>query len=124
MSHFFCNPIKAAILVFLSLVAIARGETGKDRETVYISDEPELVQSSTQGWGKLGLNVAADGSPLRIGDQRFDKGLGTHAEGVMVLAVDGLFESFDAEVGLHPCPGGQVIFRVVVDGRTAFDSGV
>jgi len=105
------------------LLKIDSSEIAQAAETEYPSDRPELIQSSTQGWGTLGLNVAADGSPLRIGERRFDKGLGTHADGVIVLIADGQYESFDAQVGLHPCPGGRVIFRVILDGQQAFDSG-
>jgi hypothetical protein len=106
------------------LLAMGAGGIAGAADMEYLSDRPELIQSSTQGWGTLGFDVAADGSPLRIGEKHFRKGLGTHANGLMVVMADGQYESFDAEVGLNPCAGGRVIFRVMVDGRQAFDSGV
>ena len=95
----------------------------------YLSDHPELILSSTQDWGVLGSDTAAhipdkEGTPLQIGEKIFAKGLGHHANGVITLLADGQYESFDAEVGIQPCSGGSVIFRVVVDDEPRFDTGV
>lgn len=94
----------------------------------FISDHPELVLSATQDWGVLGYDTAAHapdqtGAPLRIGGKDFAKGLGHHANGVITLLTDGCYESFDAEVGLQPCMGGSVNFRVFVDDQLKFTSG-
>ena len=94
----------------------------------FISDHPELVLSATQDWGVLGYDTAAHapdqpGAPLRIGEKDFAKGLGHHANGVITLLTDGYYESFDAEVGLQPCTGGSVNFRVFVDDQLKFTSG-
>jgi hypothetical protein len=113
----------AGVLACLGLLAMGAGRIAGAAQTDFLSNRPELIQSSTQGWGTLGFDAAADGSPLRIGEKRFEKGIGTHANGVIVLMADGQYESLDAQVGLQPCPGGRVIFRVMVDGRKAFDSG-
>jgi NPCBM/NEW2 domain len=95
----------------------------------FLSDHPELIVASAQDWGVLGLDVAAhapdkEGSPLRISEKAFAKGLGHHANGTITVLVDGQYESFDAEIGIQPCPGGSVIFQVIVDGKLRFDSGV
>lgn len=101
----------------------------------YLGDVPERILSHSQSWGELGLNTAAydpsvrrnkAGDPLRIGDQQFAKGLGHHANGALVVLLDGEFSWFDAEVGLQPCGvgGGSVVFRVSVDGEMRFDSGI
>ncbi len=108
----------------LALLAMGTGGVAEAVATDYLSDQPELIQSSTQDWGTLGFDVNAGGLPLQIGEKHFDKGLGTHANGVISLRAGGQYESFDAEVGLQPCAGGMVIFRVLVDGQQAFDSGV
>lgn len=99
-------------------------------ETNYLSDQPELIRSSTQGWGELGRNESAHaaaqpGEPLRIGDRAFSKGLGHHANGAIIVRLNGAFRAFDAEVGLHPSTSaGSVIFRVLVDGAPRFESRV
>ncbi len=95
----------------------------------YISDHPELILSSEQSWGVLGFDTAAHatdkaGEPLQIGTRRFAKGLGHHANGVITLLLAGQYESFEADVGLQPCTGGTVLFRVLVDGQQRFESGV
>ncbi len=118
-------------LAVLSLAAGLRAQTGTPAPTSeFISDQPELVLSSTQSWGELGWDVAAhagdkSGEPLRIGDRAYRKGLGHHANGSITILLDGLFSEFDAEVGLQPCgAGGSVIFRVFVDGERRFESPV
>ena len=118
------RAIGAGTLVCVVLLAMGAGAMAEAAAVDYLSDQPEPIQSSTQGWGTLGFDVDAGGSPLQIGEKHFAKGLGTHANGIISLRTDGQFESFDAEVGLQPCAGGMVIFRVLVDGQPAFDSGV
>jgi hypothetical protein len=118
------RAIGAGRVAGLLLLATGAGGMAGAAATGYLSDQPELIESSTQGWGALGFDADAGGSPLQIGEKHFVKGLGTHANGVMVLRADGQYESFDSEVGLQPCAGGMVIFRVLVDGQQAFDSGV
>jgi hypothetical protein len=96
----------------------------------YLSDEPELILSTTQAWGEPGWNVAAHaagqaGLPLQIGGKSYAKGIGHHANGSIPVLLDGEYASFDAEVGLQPCGGdGSVIFRVFVDDEKRFDSGI
>jgi hypothetical protein len=91
-----------------------------------------LVKSS-QGWGALGLNTAAvpaDGrgpSSLRIGETVYEHGIGHHAPGELVFDLPaGTYTDFRAEVGVHWQGGGKgsIVFQVIVDGKTLFDSGV
>jgi hypothetical protein len=94
----------------------------------FIASHPELILNSDQSWGTLGLNVAAHqdgtpGQPLRIGNKTYSEGLGHHASGSITILLDGQYTAFDAEVGLQPCAGGSVVFRVLVDGQQRFDSG-
>ncbi len=97
---------------------------------VFLSDQPGLLLSADQGWGKMGLDTAAHapgevGEPLRIGGKSYAKGIGHHADGSISVPLEGAFVGFDAEVGLHPCgAGGSVVFRVLVDDQCRFDSGV
>ena len=64
---------------------------------------------------------------LRIRGREFTKGLGTHAESVIVYHLDPAdkWQLFTAYVGVDDIgvPSGTLIFRVYADGRLAADSG-
>jgi NPCBM/NEW2 domain len=118
VAGFIPNPV--ATLATVCCQAAALGESD------FVSDHPELIFSSAQDWGVLGLNVAAhapdkEGSPIRISEKTFAKGLGHHTNGTIIVLVDGQYESFDAEVGIQPCLSGSVIFQVIVDDKLRFD---
>ncbi|HET6456828.1 MAG TPA: NPCBM/NEW2 domain-containing protein, partial [Armatimonadota bacterium] len=83
----------------------------------YLSDAPELISFSQQGWGTLGINACAHASgqtplPLQIKDKHYSKGLGHHAPGEILVDLDGLYETFEAEVGVQWQQGntGSVVF--------------
>ena len=128
-------PSKPLLLFALSLVVAcgrlcAAQPASFTNQGEYLSDHPELILSSQQAWGELGLDTAAHqagqvGAALQIGGRSYTKGLGHHAGGAITVLLEGEFTAFDAEVGLQPCGSdGSVIFRVVVDGRPRFTSGV
>ena len=93
-------------------------------EELYL-DEVEPAFFSQQ-WGQLRMRRSVEGNPIRIGGRRFERGLGTHANSVIVYKLDGSFRFFSAWVGVDDEKGGAgtVVFRVFVDGRKVFDSGV
>jgi len=110
----------------LSLTGHVHGQSAPTVE--YLSAHPELLLAHNQSWGELGFDVAAHeshkaGEALRIGSQSFTNGLGHHADGRLVVLLGGEFARFECDVGLQPCAGGSVIFRVRADGKTLFDSG-
>jgi hypothetical protein len=93
---------------------------------VYIT---ELTPKSTRiGWGTLHFDRSVEGNPLRIGDETFAHGIGTHAASEIVYDIAGKgFKRFVAVVGVDKeikAPEGTVAFQVVVDGKRKFDSGV
>lgn len=100
----------------------------EDSESLFVGDHPEVVVGSSQSWGVLGWNAAAHdaskaGEPLRIGEHKYEKGLGHHANGTITILLEDGTTEFDAEVGLQPCAAvGSVVFRVVVDGETRYES--
>lgn len=99
-------------------------------EPSYLSDTPDAIAFSAQGWGELGIDCAAHsakpGLPLRIGDSNYAKGIGTHAPGEMLVELDGGYTAFKASVGLQwqDSEAGSVVFKALVDGRELFNSGV
>lgn len=97
---------------------------------VYLSDVPGSIVLSTQDWGELGIDTCAHqpgqaGVPLRIGEQEYKKGLGSHANGAIVIDLGGAYRLFEAEVGLQWQNGGpgHASFQVIVDEKKVFDSG-
>ena len=97
----------------------------------YLSDTPELISFTQQGWGQLGIDTCAHQPgqtplPMQIKDERFAKGLGHHAPGEIIVDLDGLYETFEAEVGVQWQGGnvGSVVFQVFVDDDKRFDSGI
>ena len=116
-------------LAWVALLCLSSVATRAAATTDFVSDHPDLIVSSTQDWGVLGFDTAAHqadkhGQPLQIGDKTYSKGVGHHANGAITILLDGQYAALDAEVGLQPCAGGSVIFRVFVDGQPGFDSGV
>jgi hypothetical protein len=89
-----------------------------------------LKPRQSQAWGSLGIDTAAvppDGrkpTPIRIGEKVYEKGLGHHAGGEIVLDLDGRYLSFEADVGVQWQGGnrGSVVFQVIVDGKMGFES--
>jgi hypothetical protein len=148
------NPITYAAVSLLGLLcATARAADAADVE--YLSDLlPDRAIAVTQGWGYLGSDtmvsasvvvprqvtnlgelgldtkVVASGEPaakLRIKDKQFARGLGTHANGEILVDLSGRFQTFESEVGVQWMGGtssGSVVFQVFADGRKLFESGV
>ncbi len=85
-----------------------------------------------QGWGELGMDTSVKplhqpAMKLRIKDKEYEHGLGHHASGEIVVDLAGQFQTFQAEVGIQWQGGhdqASVIFRVLVDDKNVFDSGV
>jgi beta-galactosidase len=94
--------------------------------TVWRALRTDAARSVTQGWLATKNDAGITGRPLSIGGQRFERGLGTHAPGEIVYDLGGRHTRFVADVGLddNGGPAGSVVFRVLLDGRVAFDSGL
>jgi alpha-galactosidase len=88
-------------------------------------DELDL-SGMTSGWLKPQARLSVEGNPLAVGGTRYERGIGTHAPSEWAIDLGGKAKRFSGWVGLDDekqgC--GSVVFRVTVDGRTAFDSGV
>ncbi|MGZ4386734.1 MAG: NPCBM/NEW2 domain-containing protein [Gaiellaceae bacterium] len=96
----------------------------------YLSDLAWV--SATNGWGPVekdksnGGKAAGDGLTLTLNGVRYQKGLGTHAGSTVTYDLRGsAWKTFRSDVGIDDEEGtaGQVIFRVYIDGKKAYDSG-
>jgi hypothetical protein len=79
---------------------------------------------ATQGHGTLQKNRAILETPLRIAQQQYRRGLGTHSPSRIVYALDGRFRKFEAWAGADAATGPTIEFEVRVDGQTRWQSGL
>jgi alpha-galactosidase len=100
-------------------------------ETVWLDDLS--LSPIIQGWGKPQKNKSAakkpeEGKPLTISSKRFERGVGTVAESVLVVHLNGDATTFSAQVGADDCKRGSlrtsIEFFVIGDGRMLWRSGV
>ncbi|BCM92795.1 beta-galactosidase [Abditibacteriota bacterium] len=86
----------------------------------------EMAASVTQGWKQTQTDLSITGAPLSIAGRRFEHGLGTHAPGEILFQLGHARHRFQAEIGVDDGAGdvGSVVFKVMLDGREAFNSGV
>ena len=120
-----CCFVATALVLIALPMQVVRGQS-----EVYLSDEVFHVSlRHQQQWGEFGRDTAAartgrPASPMQIGQKIYTSGLGHHANGEIVLDLDGQYTAFRTTIGVQWQGGnrGSVIFRVLVDGQTAFES--
>jgi NPCBM/NEW2 domain-containing protein len=100
-------------------------------EVLFVSDHPERIVAHSQSWGLLGIDTCAHAQgqqplPLEIGERNFAKGLGSHANGEILLDLGGAFARFEAEVGVQKQGGtaGSVVFSLLADDEELWRSPV
>lgn len=123
------------MLYFTTLIAgvivMTVAGAGDGPKVEYLADLQGRFSSAVIGWGVLGINTCVHQPdrtplPLQIKDKIYQRGLGAHAPGHILIDLDGEYETFEAEVGVQ-WQGqniGSVVFQVFVDGQKRFDSGV
>lgn len=91
---------------------------------VYL-DELNL-KNMTTSWGEVQKNKSISKSTLKINGQSFKRGVGTHADSVLNIKLNGAtrFKSFvgldESQLGHH----GSVEFKILGDGQELFSSGL
>ena len=117
MHNLKCTTLVLALLLF-PLLKLAKADS-IDLETL-------SLKHIEQDWGEPQANKSVDGHPLMLGGKRFEHGLGTHANSTFVIALGGKGERFAATVGVDDEVGqkGSVVFKVMGDGKTLWESGV
>ncbi|NLS95341.1 MAG: alpha-galactosidase [Planctomycetaceae bacterium] len=83
------------------------------------------LSKMTAGWGEPQADKNCMGQPMSIAGRTFERGVGTHADSLMHVELDGKVSRFTALVGVDSRTGerGTVSFQVYADGKKAFDSG-
>ncbi len=97
-----------------------------DRIVYLDAIEPHSHSSSGvvhKGWTHR-KNRNVFNKPMRMDAIEYEHGIGVHAHSEIQYRLDGAFETFAATIGLDDSvrPNGNVRFKVVVDGKVAYDS--
>jgi alpha-galactosidase len=120
-----CLVMILCILTSMTFCCAAAGSANPSvGKTVWLSDLD--ISKTQQGWGSARKDLSVDGNPLRIGGQAFKKGLGTHADSILYVQLDGGSRKFNAMVGVDDegAQPGTVEFRILGDGKDLYKSGM
>ncbi len=122
--HFFKTKLLIIFLTIFLAAVIAYFWVQPEERLVSLSSLDLLKVE--QSYGSAQPNRTIQGRPLTINGERYTNGLGTHAESVVRIALDGLVKRFSAKVGLDDEARGQgaAVFRVIGDERELFHSGL
>lgn len=79
-----------------------------------------------QDKGELAIDRSVTGSPLRMNNQRFYRGLGTRAPSRVRYFLGGGYDLFTGVVGIDDTAGGKgsAVFQIIADGETLFTSRI
>lgn len=85
------------------------------------------IELRRQDHGQLQIGKSVLGTPLQIGAEKFEHGLGTHATSEIVVHADRAIKGFEAQVGVDnnfDTAGvhGSVVFSIESDGKELFRS--
>jgi hypothetical protein len=126
-----CIAISVRYFAILAVCCLVADVQGAEPKPEYLSDATADRLASSQAWGELGLDTAVKppsrpAAKLRIKDKEYQKGLGHHATGEILVDLEGRYKTFACEVGVQWQGGGKdgsVVFHVFVDDEKLFDSG-
>jgi hypothetical protein len=118
------------ISLLVTALALSGSAAAADHEHFLSDATTGISLTHDQQWGDFGLDTAAaakgrPGAPMRIGETVYAKGLGHHANGEIVVQLDGQFTLFRTTIGVHWQGGtrGSVVFRILVDGKLVSETG-
>lgn len=104
-----------------SIFADAWFVDAEGRKTPLRIDDASLVEV---GWGKPHQDRLNNGNKFSIGGREFETGVFLHANGRMVIPIDGKYTRFTSWVGLNDGGSGSAGFKVLGDGKVLWDDGV
>jgi alpha-galactosidase len=117
------NPLAfiATLCVGTSLLNASAAEP----KTVWLSELDLSLVSA--GWGSPQADKSVTGKPIMIAGQKFDRGLGTHADSLARIDLQGGAEKFSALVGVDDAAASDcasITFTVIGDGKVLWRSGL
>ncbi len=111
-------------LSFIVLVVALAFPVARAADTIWLSSL-DLTRMK-QGWGRPQIDRSIRQTPLSIGGARFNHGVGTHAESVLFVNLNGHAERFLAQAGVDDAAGSDIAsirFKIIGDGQKLWDSG-
>ena len=108
----------------LALATLTTRTLAAEPQTVWLSSLD--LSPIMQGWGQAQADKAVTGKPLSIGGKKFERGVGTHAQSLLRLQLNGGAEKFSAWVGVDDAAGSdqaRITFKVIGGGKTLWKSG-
>ncbi|NOZ62764.1 MAG: alpha-galactosidase [Calditrichaeota bacterium] len=116
------------LIVFLSLVMLIVGgafSTSMAQTKIFYLDELDL-STMNQDWGYPQKNLSVDKNPLSVAGKVYSRGVGTHANSLYLLELNGNGERFSAMVGVDDevKDRGTVEFILLGDDTELYRSGV
>jgi alpha-galactosidase len=111
------------ICVSLASVFAASQDTASE-ETIWLSSLD--VSRIEQGWGQARSNRSVDNRRMMIAGQRYQNGIGTHANSSIPLLLDGNGVELSGRAGLDDETNGRgsVVFQITADGKEIWTSGL
>ena len=121
--------IKVLVVTLLIGVLNATGAVGMDRNVsplIWRYLNTDMLRTFKQAYREPRANCGVAGRRLSLAGVGFDRGIGTHAPSELVFNLQGKHKKFRSDVGVDDAGDsrGSVVFKVLLDGREAFDSGI
>ncbi len=93
-------------------------------ETIWLSSLD--VSRVEQGWGQARSNRSVDNRRMTIAGQRYQNGIGTHANSTIPLVLDGKGIELSGLAGLDDETNGRgsVVFKITADEKEVWNSGL
>ena len=113
--------MKTMLKIFFGMLALP--VFAAEPQAVWLADLNLKLMSS--GWGHAMANRSVTTQELAIAGQKFARGVGTHAESVLYIQLDGAAVEFTAQVGVDDRAGqgkGSVDFLLLGDSRELWQS--
>ncbi|HML75051.1 MAG TPA: NPCBM/NEW2 domain-containing protein [Anaerohalosphaeraceae bacterium] len=122
MMHVFKKSL-ACTICFSLASAFAAPENAASEETIWLSSLD--VSRVEQGWGQARSNRSVDNRRMMIAGQRYQNGIGTHANSSIPLLLDGNGVELSGRAGLDDETNGRgsVVFQITADGKEIWTSG-
>jgi len=123
------SPICLAIAIVAASGSASWQEAILDAPYTPARLDKVVLQLIRQDYEALERDRSVIGTPLTIGERKFDRGLGTHSIGQIAIASPDPIERFSAWIGVDHNDrtrggAGSVVFSIEADGREVFRSKV
>lgn len=121
--------LKASIGVEVSLpLSLVQRISVRSERVVFLSDLTPVEEQAegllSRPW-PMQRDRSVSGGTISMQGRAFPRGIGVRAKTSLTYELNGAFECFAATIGIDDAvrPRGNVVFRVLGDGATVFDSG-